>query len=687
MAAYRLRDALGITGPTPPGRRRLSRDEIRARLDRFRARLAHPPRTAGVHQAAQTFGEGWGTGDPSTLVSSPLYYDPRWASPDKFYFPRTEEQANSIWRHLYVTDPATAVALDLYSQTPWSNFDIIGIDDPHIRKVYEDMLSAINLEMRLPTFTLEFLKLGKCVIHLVFDSGKGYWTQVFHHNPDIVRVTPVPFLGHEPLLDLRPTPDMQRFVNSPDPRAQQISMRLPPEVRDMIRTGRPIPLDSANVTYLARKSADYESLGTSLLTRLFRVQMLEDVLSNATIAVAQRNAAPLRIFKIGDPQTGWIPNEDDGHAEHLMEMLAIAETDPLAAIVYTNALQVDYVGVSDKFMSVTREFDYIERVKMLALGISKSFLLGEASYASAIAGLQAFIERLRSLREKIEAGWMYPKFFMPIAIVNMFYKRTKAELDHRVRTDDFSESNLVIPTIRWRKALDPVQDQTLLSTWQILHEKGILSDRTYAIGAGVNLDIERKNILEELKYKQMLAKKHPELVQAQQGEAGGLPGLGPMPGPMPGLEGVPLPPEEGEGIPPPPEGGGEREMAPPPPEAAARASDQRAAEDDLAHAVRQVLAGDDTDHPDLQGYAEWAEKEGNDPQSSDTMNEWLVTQGYTDQEIRKILARAVPRPAPRKRSAKLARLLERAERDLRRGGGPQGADLLSGVHSKVVPDF
>lgn len=1058
---YKIKDALRLETQSlaRPQRSDLPKSELRDRMDKFQPRLARMGGTPGFSRVGASTGiPGSGTGP--TMVSSPLYYDPRWSSPDKFYFPRTEEQANSIWRHLYVTDPSSAVALDLYSQSPWSEFDLVGIDDKTIVHVYEDAISEARLLEKLPRFTLEFLKLGKCIVHNIFDNSRGIWIGAFHHNPDNIKVTGVPWFGYEPLMDLRPTREMEWFASSPDRRAREITKRLPPEIVQMIRTGKAIPLDNSNVTYIGRKSADYELLGTSILTRLFRVQMLEDVLANATIAVAQRNAAPLRIFKIGDPSTGWIPTDDDGHAEQLMELLAVAETDPFAAIVYHSGLcllkgtritiadgttmpvedlstgetlmggdkngkpveivrvdprqyegelvridiegllepiimtpehklpaiirtscknrwdgepcekyalrtgrlhkpycdqiwskvrpeqdiewtyagklktgdylvsptcapeistavtpgearllgyyvadgftqslhgdplgatrfsigatkddviqdiskicmglncfepklyspqhtdnariislhapqervgevtrwlvhhggriahtkklsqevmewprslqleflhayfrcdgtiprskqivvkvttaskeladqlirmlhinefvcsveisnnsggysigrthytlklygpyairmeelikghsnrelpkikgsnqvlngwaqyrisnisriessdlvyniettgshvylanylsshnSVEYVGVSDKMMSITREFDFIERVKMLALGISKSFLLGETSFASAIAGLQALAERLRSLRDKIEQSYIYPKFLNPLALVHGFRERRAADLDHRVRTSSrHGQSDLIVPEIRWRKSLDPIQDQTLLSTWQALHEKGILSDRTYAIGSGLSLDIERKNLEEEAKWKATFAAKYG--AGAEGDEAGGLGGLG-MGAPMPG--GEPMPEDAPEEA---PEGGGGE----------ARGSSLRTANggvrvrpDDVA-AVRSILRGEDPNHSDWTGYLERMESKGLDHNDSDALDEHLVSLGLTDAEITEVLRQAGLRRMPIRIGSieRDRRGFDKAMKDLK-GLSENGSTLLSGI--------
>jgi hypothetical protein len=443
------------------------------------------------------------------ITSTPIYYDPRFYTLDRFYFPRTKEQQFSIWELYYNRDPAAGIGVDLYSALPWSEFDLLGMEDPKIKNFYESMFSELNLPAWLPDLTAEYLKMGCVIPHLILSGRKGYWTTCFAHNPNYVRVTPVPIPGADPLLDLKPSPDLRDFAVSRDPRVMQMRTLLPDVFVQRLMAGMPIPLDPINVTYLARRSAPYNVDGVSLYTRIFRIMMIEDFLTNANIAVAQRNAAPIRLFKLGDRDTGWLPEKEDEQA--LAEMLAATETDPMGAIIYHYGIEVEYIGVADRTWRLSQEWDFIERVKFLAMGISKSFLLGETSFAAAVAGLQTMAERLLALREKFENQWIYPKILRNVAKMNEMYHRKKAELDHRIRTTAKTDANLIIPKIKWRKALEPTQDASLLRVWQELMESGIASERTLATGSGLDLDTERMNKQEEVKYHEQMVKEHPEL--------------------------------------------------------------------------------------------------------------------------------------------------------------------------------
>jgi hypothetical protein len=477
-----------------------------------------------------------------SFADAPLYYDYRFSTPDKYYFPKNRVLANSIWREMYKRDPAIAIATDMYSDLPWSDFSIAGIDDPEIKKFYEDMFNEINIVGKLPEFSRDYLVVGELVLHAIFNSTKGYWERIISHNPDYIRVEGVGLAIEDPLLWLKPTPEIKRLINSSDPRVRKLKNVLPRKIINAVRSNQEIPLDALNTTFLPRLNSSYDLRGQSLYTRLFRIVMYEDFIVNASLSVAQRNAAPLRIFKLIDPATGWVGDTDDQAA--FAEMLSIAEQDPLAAIITPLHVQTELVGVSDRMLLISREWEFIERVKLLALGVAKSFLIGETSFAAAAAGLQTLLERLASLRLKFEKDWIIKKLCKPLAEMHGFYKRPQNELDHRIRVQRPEERELLIPAIKWSKSLESVQEGSLLNFWSQLRDKGLVSDRTVTTGAGLDLDIERKNIEEERKYQ----KEHPKTAPMVGAPTpSGLKAPGPIPT---GLPPTPeLPSEEAPGLP------------------------------------------------------------------------------------------------------------------------------------------
>jgi hypothetical protein len=144
-------------------------------------------RTAATLTGGEIAGAS-GSGSPQSVAQSPLYYDYRWSTPDKYYFPRNRVVANAIWREVYKRDPAVATATDMYAEMPWSEFQLSGIEDKAVLRVYEDMFNTLNLLPKLADFTRDYFITGELVLHNIFNSTKGFWERVIPHNPDYVRI-------------------------------------------------------------------------------------------------------------------------------------------------------------------------------------------------------------------------------------------------------------------------------------------------------------------------------------------------------------------------------------------------------------------------------------------------------------------------------------------------------------------
>lgn len=501
-------------------------------------------RTAQSHQLG---GHGGGQGRQMTTVQTP--YQPEFASPDRQQYPVHRILANRYWRLFYKLDPVIGNCVDLYSDLPWSNFELTGEGiEGEIRQAYEYMCRETQVLALLPHFVREFLVVGEAVPHTFFDNAKGVFTYIALHNPDQLEVTDAPFIKMEPVLEFIPDDRLRAILTSDQPALRKIREKMPTELINRLNARQNIPLSSLNATFIPRKLHPYDTRGTSMISRMWRVLMLEDAVFNATIQTARRHAAPLKVAKLGNPQSGWIPPPEQ--EKRLLELLAQAELDPNAWLVYHYGIQFDTIGTTDRVMSVNREWDVIERIKLVAMGISKSFLHGEVSYASSATGLQVFMQRLKTMRMFFEQKWLYPKFFRPIAEINGWIKPKPAEVAHRFRVKrsarELEEQNAyIIPKIIWDKSLDPQVNSELINAIAQLEGIGVkFSKTTKMASVGYSYEEETKKIQREQEFeKQFLPK---ITLPSQSEDAGGGMGGG------------------GGGMPPPGSGGGEEEGQTPP---------------------------------------------------------------------------------------------------------------------------
>jgi intein/homing endonuclease len=254
--------------------------------------------------------------------------------------------------------------------------------------------------------------------------------------------------------------------------------------------------------------------------------MYEDKLREAQITIADNFVYPLKIFKLGDPQKGWIPNES--HQSALASMLQQATLDPNFALIYHYGLQVDYVTVADKVMKLDNEWTEINNKKAIALGVSQQFITGDTTYASANVGLQTQLARYKAKRDMFEIEWIRGKLLKVMAERNGWYKRDKKELvgQYRVtRSASELKERLIIPKLVWHKKLMMRDDQSFLTFLNNVYAngKGPVSTVTMlqAIGLEIEDELTRKKLSSELEERVGVYIQPP----SGGGAPGGMPGI------------------------------------------------------------------------------------------------------------------------------------------------------------------
>jgi hypothetical protein len=237
-------------------------------------------------------------------------------------------------------DPVVGTGLDMYSEMPWSDVKLTGEGvEGEVRKVYETMWETCSVLSLLPTMVREFLGVGEVIPHCFFDDSEGIWTYIALHNPDNLEVIDAPFIKMEPIVEFVPDDQLRAILTSSDPDLQEVRSRLPPELIAKLYARQNIRINTeTNATFIARKLHPYETRGTSLLSRMWRIFMYEDAIFNASIATARRHAGPLKIAKLGNPQTNWIPGPDQ--ERRLLELMAILTLGSSGTTVFSSKLSV-----------------------------------------------------------------------------------------------------------------------------------------------------------------------------------------------------------------------------------------------------------------------------------------------------------------------------------------------------------
>jgi hypothetical protein len=516
---------------------------------------------------------GMGGGNTSLHMMRP--YDVEVESPDRQFYPQDRLTANRYWRLFHKYDPVFGTAIDLFCEMIVSDFELIIEDDPtkSIKDSLEYMNQTVGIQDKLKHLIREYLVIGEAIPHNFFNSETNLWDFVTMHNPDMIDVKDINLVNCDPIINFVPDQNLKAMLSDGSPESREFRQKLPPQFVSKVLAGQKIRLNPVNCSFIARRLHAYDLRGCSIASRLFRILMCEDAIFASSIAMYRRSASPLKVAKLGDSASGWIPSP--AVESKLADLLARAETDPQAWLIWNYGINFEAFGTNDRATTIGKELNTINELKFLGLGLSKSFMVGDSTFASSKAGLQVFLRRLLSMRQFIESIWLYPKYFRPICEINEWVKAIPSEVTHRYRVKRTAQEIndqklLLIPKLQWKNRLDPSIDSEILNSLNLLKSSfGYkVSKSTLDSFTGLDWASETRKSVSEWKQEQetvdtllgaTLKEKYNEQNAPKAAAPPGAPGSGAKP---PAAGGKPPGPGSGAGSFPPGVGKGEGEAAP-----------------------------------------------------------------------------------------------------------------------------
>jgi hypothetical protein len=427
------------------------------------------------------------------------WYDPEWTGL-ALLIPKSRSILNRWYRFYYKRDPIIGGVIDLHSELPFSRASLTGIEDASIKKFYEDSIERVGLlSGKLSEATNELLKIGEAFPYYRWDSSAGNFSHIILQNPDFIEIEQSMFIDEEDKYKLAIDPQLRSYIESTNPQAAYQKRKLPLEFVRAIVYGEKLDLpfdeDDLFIAIIKRDSPS-DLRGNSIIARLLRELIYEDKLRDSQIAIADNFIYPFRMLKIGNDV--WQPTSEQLDA--FQELILQKQFDPNFWLITHNAVEYSSHSLVNDVMSLGNEWERIDKLKMIGLGMSQSFLTGESSYATAHVGWQTAMARYKSLRHLMEEKMVYP-FFKTIAKRNGFYKISKKELNGQFRiarsknVDD--ESDLIIPKLDWEKKLIVREDESYLQFLSGLMAKFPISNSTFLSAIGMSLQEELEKTIND----------------------------------------------------------------------------------------------------------------------------------------------------------------------------------------------
>lgn len=399
------------------------------------------------------------------------------------WIPADPRLQTRMFRLMYSRQGIERNIVDTINDLIWSDFDFVGLKDPIVLDTYNASKEATKVHEMLPAVTVEHLVTGLCVAQLHLDQSLGIWRHISIHERDNLKITPIPIIGYQPLVDVLPTAIEREWAKSTDPRVVATRASMPRAFIEQMAASKPMPMDPALTAYIPHREFFNDYMGTSYFVRNLTMWALEKSLINATMVGHRRRSGPITQIAVGSDTFEATADQIDGYVAALIG----AEEDSISSVIGTrHDVAINTVrGGLQEMWKWQDEVDSIVNFKMRNFGFNDSFLQGDASL-DLTSQPTIFLERLKARRREITQELLINKFCRSLAKIHNFRQRSPAQLAHRIRVDH-EDDDLIIPSIRFHRNLDAPVDQSRIEVLEKMEEKGLfvpMRDWNDALGGG-----------------------------------------------------------------------------------------------------------------------------------------------------------------------------------------------------------
>lgn len=315
------------------------------------------------------------TRTPIQFIDTPVF-DPL----TFFVQKKSRRELNFRFRYYYNWHPLVRNVVDLHSTFPLSDFAVLCKGkNKTIEKDYESIKEDLDLLTLGVYIFKDFYIVGESIVYGRWDDTEKSFTEFIQFPPENVIFKAV-YILNKPLMFLEVDSELRRIVNSGQEADKILAGKMDPNLVGKIKDGKTILLDEKYTTHFPNKSSGYDIRGTSLIQGILKDLMYEDKLRLLQSTFADRHMFPLKIFKLGNPQTGFIPSRR--YFEEFRELLITASNDPDFSIIWSHAIDVDYVGTKDKIANLIPEFEFVESRILTGLFANKALTHGEGICAT-----------------------------------------------------------------------------------------------------------------------------------------------------------------------------------------------------------------------------------------------------------------------------------------------------------------
>jgi hypothetical protein len=331
------------------------------------------------------------------------------------------------------TDAYIGRALELLSDLPMSKLtlNMPKAGGKLTKKLSEEILAfctyqleTINAFEMCQSTLWELNMIGNVYWFLEWDDEKKMWSRAVMLPPEEVYIFQYPFSENK-RVEYRP----QRLISliksqgegetaSETPKGdydrsamnEKIVEGVPKEMKEMVLKEGCIVMDTDPMTgsfvhHIARRRSPYMDLGASVLERVLVPMLQKEHYRYTQLSLASRNMTPKNLITA----PGLMPDELD----NLRTQVDLSYMDPEYSVITNYEVTWQQIGVQERMLDYSREYEQIENQVFAALGVTRELLTGEGAFS----GTKITVEILNTmflLTREVMRNFIEKQIFIPV---------------------------------------------------------------------------------------------------------------------------------------------------------------------------------------------------------------------------------------------------------------------------------
>lgn len=391
--------------------------------------------------------------DAYNISRVPLNWQDPLFDAERLMFPEYDlVEANRRYRNFYKFNPILSSCVDIHATFPISDFELM-VDDEEIKEYYNYIKDKLQL-LKMSEHNLRDKALLGESFHLGnWDAENMEWSEWFQYPPEFVNITTIPGTSKK-VYTIKPDPEISKILQEKTEAAEilaEVLKKINNKYFEAAQNEEDYVIPEKRVMYIANQPDGYTKRGYALTKRALSDLMYENSIRTLQHTFVQRHLFPIKIFKLGSKELGWIPSRK--HFVQFKKLLAQAAADPDMSLIYHFGLEVDYVGTKDKIENLIPHFDFCTKRIMNAFFVNDALINGEApSYAGQTANMRLLMHRFNTAREDLQNEYAN-KIFLPIARQQELVRQTEGEAKKltKVKSKNFATKKYYLPEFMWRR--------------------------------------------------------------------------------------------------------------------------------------------------------------------------------------------------------------------------------------------